>query len=76
MFTRKHWGIENKSHYVPDTVYREDHHQAWTGNGPQALAITHNVAISLMRLKGVRAIKETTEWIAADRTRAYGFMTT
>lgn len=24
-FTRKHWGIENKSHYVRDTVYREDH---------------------------------------------------
>jgi hypothetical protein len=29
-----------------------------------------------MRLKGVKAIKETTEWIAADRTRAYRFMTT
>ena len=26
---RKHWGIENKSHYVRDTVYREDHGQAW-----------------------------------------------
>lgn len=76
MFTRKHWGIENKNHYVRDTVYREDNNQAWTGNGPQALAITHNLAISLMRLKGVRAIKETTEWIAADRARAYGFMTT
>ena len=75
-FTRKHWGIENKSHYVRDTVYREDHNQAWTGNGPQALAITHNLAISLMRLKGVKAIKETTEWIAADRTRAYRFMIT
>jgi hypothetical protein len=24
----------------------------------------------------VKAIKETTEWIAADRTRAYRFMTT
>jgi predicted transposase YbfD/YdcC len=76
MFTRKHWGIENKSHYVRDTVYREDDNQAWTGNGPQSLAITHNLAISLMRLKGVKAIKETTEWVAADRTRAYRFMTT
>ena len=75
-FTRKHWGIENKSHYVRDTVYREDHNQTWTGNGPQALAITHNLAIGLMRLKGVNAIKETIEWIAADRTRAYRFMTT
>ena len=26
--TRNHWRIENKSHYVRDTVYREDHGQA------------------------------------------------
>ena len=74
--TRNHWGIENKSHYVRDTVYREDQNQTWAGNGPHALAIAHNLAISLMRLKGVKAIKETTEWIAADRTRALRFMAT
>jgi predicted transposase YbfD/YdcC len=74
--TRNHWGIENKSHYVRDTVYREDHNQTWDGNGPHVLAIAHNLAICLMRLKGVKAIKETTEWIAADRTRALTFMAT
>lgn len=74
--TRNHWVIENKNHYVRDTVYREDHNQTWTGNGPRALAITRNLAIGLMRIKGVKAIKETTEWIAADRTRALKFMTT
>ena len=26
--TRNHWGIENKSHYVRDTVYWEDHGRA------------------------------------------------
>ena len=36
MHVRGHWGIENKSHYVRDTVYREDHGQAWAGDGPQA----------------------------------------
>jgi predicted transposase YbfD/YdcC len=35
---RNHWGIENKNHYVRDTVYREDHCQAWAGEGPRALA--------------------------------------
>jgi predicted transposase YbfD/YdcC len=74
--SRNHWGIENKSHYIRDTVYREDQNQTWDGNGPHALAITHNLAISLMRLKGVKAIKETTELIAADRTRALKFMAT
>lgn len=74
--TRGHWGIENKSHYPRDTTYREDHCQAWAGEGPQALAIMHNLAIGLIRLKGVNAIKETTEWIAADRMRALRFMAT
>src|SRR5487761_894878 len=44
---RNHWGIENKSHYVRDTVYREDHCQAWAGEGPQALASFRNLAIGL-----------------------------
>lgn len=74
--TRDHWGIENKSHYPRDTVYREDHCQAWAGEGPHALATMHNLAISLIHMKGVNAIKETTEWIAADRMRALHFMTT
>ena len=34
--TREHWGIENKSHYIRDTVFREDHNQSWKGNGPRA----------------------------------------
>jgi predicted transposase YbfD/YdcC len=72
--TRSHWGIENKSHYIRDTVYREDHDQAWTGEGPQALASLHNLAIGMIRLKSKDGIKETTEWICRDRTRSLGFM--
>ena len=49
--TRGHWGIENKSHYIRDTLYREDHGQAWAGNGPQALASLRNLALGLFRLK-------------------------
>jgi predicted transposase YbfD/YdcC len=56
---RSHWGIENKSHYPRDTVYQEDNDQTWTGNGPQVLASIRNLAISLIRLKGASAIKET-----------------
>jgi predicted transposase YbfD/YdcC len=73
---REHWVIENKSHYPRDTTYREDHNQSWAGQGPQNLASTRNLAIGLIRRKGINAIKETTEWIAADRMRALQFMTT
>jgi len=66
--------MENKSHYIRDTVYREDHGQAWVGEGPQALASLHNLAIGLIRLKSKAGIKETTEWICRDRTRSLRFM--
>ena len=73
---RGHWGIENKSHYVRDTVYREDHGQAWSGDGPQALASLRNLALGLFRMKNVKTIKETTEWVCRDQARALQFMTT
>ncbi|MDQ2877212.1 MAG: ISAs1 family transposase, partial [Actinomycetota bacterium] len=38
LHTRGHWGIEHKSHYIRDTIYREDNSQAWAGEGPHALA--------------------------------------
>jgi hypothetical protein len=74
--TRGHWGIENKNHYVRDTVYREDNGQAWAENGPHSLASLRNLTLGLLRLKNVNSIKETTEWICRDRTRALQFMTT
>lgn len=73
---RSHWGIENKSHYVRDTLYREDNSQAWAGEGPQAMASLRNLALGLFRLKKVNCIKETAVWVCRDRTRALLFMTT
>jgi predicted transposase YbfD/YdcC len=73
---RGHWGIENKSHYVRDTVYREDHGQAWAGDGPRALASLRNLALGLFRMKNVKAIKETAERVCRDQARALRFMTT
>jgi predicted transposase YbfD/YdcC len=75
-YTRKHWGIENKSHYTRDTVYREDHTQSWTGSGPHALASLRNFATGLLRMKNVRSIKEATEMVHMDRMLALQYMTT
>jgi len=73
---RGHWGIENKSHYIRDTVYREDNSQAWAAEGPHALASLRNLTLGLFHLKNVDSVKETTEWICRDRTRALQFMAT
>ena len=73
---RQHWEIENKSHWVRDTTWREDHHQAWVGNGPHTMAALRNLALGLFRLNGKNKIKEATEAIRRDRTRALPLLAT
>jgi predicted transposase YbfD/YdcC len=75
-FVREHWGIENKSHYVRDVTFHEDANQAYTGNGPQAMATLRNIAAGLIRLDGINAIKRTTEWIGRDPLRALPIIAT
>jgi hypothetical protein len=50
--------------------------QAWAAEGPHALASLRNLTLGLLRLKNTNSIKETTEWVCRDRTRALQFMTT
>jgi predicted transposase YbfD/YdcC len=73
---RRHWGVENKSHYVRDTTWREDAQQVYTGSGPQVMATLRNMTAGLLRLNGFTKIKETTEWIARDRDRALPLLAT
>jgi predicted transposase YbfD/YdcC len=73
---REHWGIENKKHYIRDTVYREDGNQSWKGDGPQALASFRNLATSLFAMKNVKNVKEATEVIHMNRHLAFYFMAT
>lgn len=66
---RNHWRIENKSHWVRDVVYREDHQHAYAGTGAQVMATLRNLALGLLRLAGITEITRTLQRIAADRTR-------
>ena len=43
---------------------------------PAAARTGSNLTLGLLRLKNANSIKETTEWICRDRTRALQFMTT
>ena len=51
-WTRNHWSIENKLHWVRDMAFDEDRQQAHTGSGPQTMASLRNLVISLLRLAG------------------------
>jgi len=67
---RRHWTIENRSHYVRDRTFDEDRSQVRTGGAPQALATLRNLAISVLRLVGFTNIAQGLRWMAFDHRRA------
>jgi hypothetical protein len=73
--TRRHWGIENLEHRPRDTVWNEDSHQAYIGNGPQALAAFRNLALGIFSLNGITKIKQTVQAIGRNPLRAIPLIT-
>ena len=67
---REHWTIENKLHWVRDTVLGEDASQARTGSLPQAMAALRNTALSVLRFNGHTKIAETLRFFASKPIRA------
>jgi predicted transposase YbfD/YdcC len=63
---RGQWTIENKSHYVRDVTFDEDHSQVRTGSIPQVMAALRNTAIGLMRWAGKSNIAAACRWFAAQ----------
>jgi predicted transposase YbfD/YdcC len=57
---RRHWYIENCLHHVRDVTFREDLHQARTGNGPAIIATLRNTAIGWHRATGATNITRAT----------------
>ncbi|MEO3781595.1 ISAs1 family transposase [Micromonospora sp. B11E3] len=57
---RRHWHIENRLHHIRDVTFREDLHQARTGNGPAVIATLRNTAIGWHRITGATNIARAT----------------
>ncbi|WP_406068923.1 ISAs1 family transposase [Micromonospora sp. NBC_01638] len=66
-YTRRHWGIENKIHWVRDVLFAEDHHHAWLGTVAHTMALFRNLAIGLIRLAGHTKIKEILERLHGNK---------
>lgn len=49
---RRHWSIENRLHWVKDTVFKEDKSKARKGNGPAVLSLLRGFAISVLAKMG------------------------
>ncbi len=72
---RGHWGIENRSHYVRDVTFGEDHSQVRVGSIPQVMAALRNTAIGLMRLAGHASIASACRRYAARPHEAIALIT-
>jgi predicted transposase YbfD/YdcC len=73
--TRRHWDIENLTHRSRDTVWHEDDHQAYAGNGLQTMATLRNLALGLFSTHGITKIKQTVQAIGRNPPRALPLIT-
>ena len=51
---RRHWGIENRLHWVLDVVFGEDYSRGRTGNLAENLTTLRHLALALLRRNGER----------------------
>ena len=51
-YVRKHWGIENRLHWVLDVVFGEDYSRGRTGNLAENLTALRHLALALLRRNG------------------------
>ena len=63
---REHWTIENKVHWIRDTLFGEDASQARTGRLPHVMAALRNTAMSILRFDGRTKIAEALRFFAAE----------
>ena len=63
---REHWRIENKLHWVRDTVFQEDASTVRTGVLPQVMAALRNTAISVLRFTGRTKITDALQLFASE----------
>jgi predicted transposase YbfD/YdcC len=64
-FTRAHWSIENRLHWVRDVTFDEDRSQLRLGHAHQLMAAFRNLAIVLLRLMSHPNIASATHFFAA-----------
>jgi hypothetical protein len=57
-WSRGHWTIENRSHYVRDVSLGEDPSRIRKRSGPEVMAALRNLTIGLLRSTGVSNIAE------------------
>lgn len=55
---RRHWGIENRLHYVKDVTFKEDDSKIKSGNAPENFSLIRNIVINIFRNNGWTGMKQ------------------
>ena len=73
-YSRRHWSIEDRLHYVRDVTFREDASQVRTGNAPRTSATFRNLSVNTIRYAGRANIAYTRRDLRnhADAFAVYG----
>ena len=74
-YKRGHWTIENRSHWIRDTVFGEDASEVRAADIPAIMAALRNTAIALLRFAGHTHIAKTTRYLAAKPKQALKLLT-
>lgn len=67
---RRHWTIENCTHYVLDVSMGEDDCQVHTGKAPQSLSLLRRAVLALLRARGWSNIADGLRYYNASVHRA------
>jgi hypothetical protein len=71
---RDHWSIENREHWVRDTLLAEDACRVHTADLPQVLACLRNALISLVHLLGMPSVQDARRHFALNLDQALNFV--
>ena len=72
---RGHWSIENKSHWMRDTLLGEDASPVRSGAIPQIMAALRNTALAVLRFAGVIRIADEIKYLASKPKLAVNLIT-
>jgi len=70
---RGHWGIENKIHYVKDTLFNEDKNGIRHNHAAANLSIIQDIAINFYRCLGFSSMKTATTFFANKVNELFKF---
>ena len=72
---RGHWSIENKSHWMRDTLLGEDTSPVRCGAIPQIMAALRNTALAVLRFAGITRIADEMKYYASKPKLAVNLIT-